>query len=414
MNENCGLSEEAQDFQVWKSSVSLGKFKFDCEDSLSIAPRDEWKDRDLDQKHIEDMIALVQKTGAMSDRSVWVIDSKEYRKLHKEIGNQMFTKEFCTGKKGDGAKELASQEEFVAWIKTQNRERIVGNHTLECARQLRAQFQTNPVFRSLYAEIWLVDSKIEEDNRKVVYWAGQENIVANSGKVTPALERVWYFHRWLERRGYFTLHKIDELGDIITPRGYFKQMIADMMKTWTAEKSTVTNYLNIARSYGSEWDLVTEIMGKTHGKSSKTETTGCFWWLGSPGVPRNQRIAWFAKFNQKIIDSKELKAAFMGIKQMRALQQSSLDLANDYKFLGNRNWHTWTDLTKALPALNQGIVDTYRSSFKLKRERKKSAKADADGVDAPDNFKTKLIHLFQQQTSINEAKKSSTMIARQV
>ena len=183
--------------------MSLGKFKFRVDDPLAFPPRDEWKDRDLDQKHVEDLKILVQKTGSFADKSIWVIDSKEYRAMFKGVRNQMFTKEFCTGQKGEGGKELASQEELVAWIEKQKRERIVGNHTLECATQLKAQFQTNPLFQRIYAEIWLVDSKIEEDNKKVMYWAGQENIVANSGKVTPALERVWYFHRWLERRGFF-------------------------------------------------------------------------------------------------------------------------------------------------------------------------------------------------------------------
>ena len=49
---------------------------------------------------------LVQKTGAMAEKSVWVIDSKECRRTFREVGTQMFTKEFCSGQKGDKGAEL--------------------------------------------------------------------------------------------------------------------------------------------------------------------------------------------------------------------------------------------------------------------------------------------------------------------
>jgi hypothetical protein len=413
-NEHGGLSEEAQEFQRWKSSVLLGKYKFKCDDPNVFPPRDEWKDREIDLKQVEKMIEIVKKTGSMADKSVWVIDSKTYRSMHRSIGSQMFTKEFCTGQKSEKGNDLASQEEIVAWIEKQKRERIAGNHTLECAKQLRTQYKTNPVFQFISAEIWLVDSKVEDDNKKVIYWAGQENIVANSGKTTPALERVLYFHKWLERRGFFTQYKLDEFGDIMAQKGYFKDMIEDMMKAWSAERSTVTNYLNIARSYGAEWTLLKDIMSKTHGKGSQTGQTGAYFWVGSSGVPVAERIVWFSKFNQDLIDSKELKAAFLAIKQFRALQQCSLDLANDFRYLNRRTWHAWADLTTNLPTLTQGVIDTYRSSFKVQRKSKKNAKGDADGVEAPDAFKKKLIELFQQQTLLVESRSRRHLSTRPV
>jgi hypothetical protein len=402
-DQNAGLSQAAVDFQRWKKQVTIGKYTFDTDAPNSFAPRDEWKDRDLDPKHIETLKKIVQEVGSTAEKSIWVIDSKELRRKFSEVGMLMFTKEFCTGIASDQGLDPASPEEIVAWVEKQRRERIAGNHTLSAAKQLRKEFPSTLIFQTIVAEIWIVDSKLEEDDKKVIYWAAKENYLAGSSKTTTARERCIYFHHWLERLGFFTRYKLDEFGDIEQPKGYFKSMIKEAESNWTLDYTSVVNFLNIARAWGEEWHLLLAIMDSTH-KGSKGGSTGAYFHVGSAGVPRQERIVWFSKFLQGLIDTKELKAQFLCIKQVRALKQSTLEFANEFRFLTRETWHSWSELTLALPSLNEIFIETYRSGFKpIKKSRK--GKGNSDEIEYPENFKKALVVMFQvQMKNIADAK----------
>ena len=102
----------------------------------------------------------------------------------------------------------------------------------------------------------------------------------------------------------------------------------------------------------------------------------------------------------------------MSIKQFRALQKACLELANQYKFLKNENWHEWMVLKENLPELNENFVETFRSHFKIQKKSKK-AKVDGEDVQAPEAFSKRLTIMFQKQTSIVE-RRHHPVIAKQV
>ena len=383
------------EFQRWKATVLLGKFDFDTFDPLVFPPRDEYKDRRVGDKQVEKLRLLVQDVGAMAEGSIWIIDSREHRAKYLQIGKQMFTKDFCHGRSMPYGHELGSMDDIVVWIEKQRREKIAGNHTLESAKQLRAEYPKNPTFQSIVAEIWLIDSKREEDNQKTIFFSAKSNTLSSAGKITEPTERVLYLHKALERKGFYTNYKLDEFGDIEKERGYFKTLIADCVRNWTTDKTQVKNYLAVARTYGAEWNLLFDIMSSSSGsKESKSGTTGPYFHVGSHGVPRTQRIVYFLKFKQKVIDTKELKATFASIRQFRTVQECCLVVANDYKFMGKKTWHSWEDLTENLPSLTTPWIKTYQSTFKMPKKGGKKANLAAARA-MPEAFKTALINLFQ-------------------
>ena len=118
-----GITAAADEFQRWKRTVSVGKFWFRVDDPKSIPPREEWEDRELDEKHVEKLCDIAKNVGALAEKSVWVIDSKPLRDKHLHMGAGMFTVKFCTGEDENGEDD-ATHEQILAWAENQIRERL--------------------------------------------------------------------------------------------------------------------------------------------------------------------------------------------------------------------------------------------------------------------------------------------------
>ena len=318
-----------------------------------------------------------------------------------QMGAGMFTVRFCTGEEENGEDD-ATHEQILAWAETQIRERLCGNHTHASGNRLTAEYPNNPVFQRILAELWIVNSQVPKDNRLTKMWGASENVVAQSGKKTSTLERVIQLHKQLELMGFFTKNvKLDEFGDIIYPRTYFKELIKECAKNWMVDYSTVTNILAIARAYGEEYKLLIDIMRNKVSKGSKSGgSAGCFFHVGSSGVLRQLRIIAFAKLAQKAIDTSQLKAIFLGHKQFRALQKATLDMANDITFDRRNDWSSWTDLLEHFPLMNEREIETSKPFFKPTKTR--NAKKDSNETMAvPDDFRQRLVVLFQRQAHAN-------------
>ena len=177
---------------------------FECiDDPKAIPPRAAWADRKTDQKHVADVITLIKTIGSLGEQSVWVIDDKELSRTYQEIGKQMFTKKFCTGKESANSGDPASEDEIKAWVQTKTREIVCGNHTVAAARRLKSLHPTNKIFRTLIVDIWIVDSTIPLDTNSVEQWASWDNHRSALTKVTNAMERIVNMHTTLKEMCYF-------------------------------------------------------------------------------------------------------------------------------------------------------------------------------------------------------------------
>lgn len=393
----------AQKFVVWKSAHSIGKFTMSVDDPNAVPPRPAWKDRNTDQKHVADVIALVKTLGSLGEQSVWVIDDKELSKTYQEIGKQMFTKKFCTGKDSANGGDPASEDEIRAWVMTQKREVVCGNHTIAAARTLKSRHPTNKIFRTLIVDIWIVDSSITLDTNSVEQWASWDNHRSALTKVTNAMERIASMHQTMKDLCYFVSVKLNQFGDIVKPHGYFAELNKKWMENFKVKFGSIHDYLQIAKCYGDEWEMLVQIMARPAGKKSKGDTAAYFH-VGSRGIPRAMRMALWSRYLQGQIDTKQLKACYIEIKQTRALQGASLKIANKIAFLNKKDWTAWVDLVAALPKLTQLFIEQERTGFKISR----SKNAESDDVSVcPPAYKETLIRMCQVQQNENKKDKES-------
>ena len=202
---------------------------------------------------------------------------------------------------------------------------------------------------------------------------------------------------------YFVSAKFDQFGDIVKPHGHFSDLNKKWVENFKVTPASVHDYLQIAKCYGDEWEMLLQIMARPAGKKSKGDTAAYFH-VGSRCIPRAQRMALWSRYLQGQIDTKQLKACYLEIKQTRALQEASLKIANKIAFLNRKNWTTWSDLVAALPKLTQLFIEQERTGFKISRS--KNAESD-DAAVCPPAYKETLIKMMQIQQNENKKDKDS-------
>jgi hypothetical protein len=386
------------------------------DDALATTPRDEWKDRALDEDHVAKCMEMMQQIGSVGEQSVWVIDDAELANNYKEFGMGMFTRDFCLTE--DRKKNLTPHElhlpalvdDITAWIRRQPREIVCGNHTFHAAKRLKAMYPKTKTFQTLTADILLVNSKDPIDNEAVGKWAHWDNIRSALAKISSAMERVIYLHNALQRKAFFVSMKYDQYGDIVKEHGYFATLTKYCIENWKVDSGTVNNYLQIAKAYGEEWDMLLSIMQNPPGKSRKdtnNKSCGAYFHVGSKAVPRGQRIALWTKYIQGSIDTKQMKLCFLEIKQTRALQESVLKIANSFRFKGRDDWDSWLVLTQECPSLTQRYIEQNRGAFKPARAKKNDSYEATEVIVAPSGFKTDVVNKFKAQMNTNKRLKDS-------
>jgi len=324
----------------------------------------------------------------------------------------MFTVEFCTGVQSAEGHKQASHEQIRAWVQKQPRETVCGNHSLTAAKALKAQYPKTKTFQEIIVDIWIVDSELEEDNESVAKWANWDNIKSSLQKITASVERILTAHQALQARCFWTSATLDQFGDVVKPYGYYSKLKADWMENWGVTATTVDDFLQIAKTYGEEWNMLLQIMTNPPRKKSKSNSkvteAACFFFIGSKGIPRAERMALWTRYQQGQIDTKQLKACYIEIKQTRALKEACLKIANSFNFMQKDNWTVWAQLSAECSFLTDRFIAINRSSFKTTRG-KKSDNNDDDKVIAPPGFKDEVIRLFQRQMHLNSNARASSV-----